>query len=168
MSRKFKFIFMTIVVLLQATVLAHFTPFSVLPNYTLVALLSVTVQAFDDDSIPLAIFTGLLTDVISGAILGLGTLLCLYTVISWNLITEMIYEKRMIIISPIVFVLSFLYELLFGVFSCLIRGVSFVPQAILSTVLPVSVINAIIFIPVCICIGKVHFEKKGKGIRYEQ
>ncbi len=168
MSRRFKILFMLAVVILQATVLAHFTPFSVLPNFTLVSLLTICIIYPSDENIALAVGTGLLTDFISGAILGIATLLFMYAVILCNVVTETIFGKRVFVFAPLTFVISFIYELIFGVFSYLVRGVSFAFEAVYKTVLPVALLNTLIFIFLYLVLSRIKFEKKRKGIRYEQ
>lgn len=168
MSRRFKILLMLSVVLLQTTVLAHFKPLGVIPNYIFVAVIAVSVISSNAESVVICALTGLLTDMFTGAPLGLNTLLCMYLSIGCVIFAESIYTRSIKLVCPLGFVASFLYELLFGIISTLMRGVAFNIGLLSKIVLPVAGVNTIILIPVYIILRNVKSEKKRKGIKYEQ
>lgn len=168
MSRNFKAITLLIVVLLQLTVLPHFTLFSVIPNYVLVFTIVMAIVGEDSESVVFSAVTGFAMDLLTGAPIGLNTLLYMYISIALVMITGTIYNKRIKVLVPMCFVASAVYEVLFGVFSSLLRGAGFYPEAIIKVVLPAAAMNTVIFIPVYLILSRLRFEKKRKGIKYER
>lgn len=168
MSRKFKTILLLTVILLQLTILPHFTPLGVIPNYALVFAIAVSIICEDQESVVFVALTGFLMDLFTGAPIGLNTLLYMYISIALMAAAGAVYNKSVRVVMPMCFAASFVYEILFGIFSSLLRGAVFYPAAILKVILPVAVINTVIFIPVYIILSKVRFEKKRKGIKYER
>lgn len=168
MSRRFKTILLLAVILLQTTVLPHFTPLGIIPNYTLVIAAALAIICEDTEIVVYNTIAGFLLDLFTGAPTGLNTLLYMYISIGIIAATKAVYNKRVRVVLPFCFVASFVYEIFFGIFSSLLRGSAFYPAAILKVVLPVSVINTIIFVPVYLILSKVRFEKKRKGIKYER
>lgn len=168
MSRRFKSILLLVVILLEVTFLAHFKFFSVIPNYMLVCVFAISFISADSESVVISSLAGLLTDLITGAPFGLNTLLCMYTSIIVAIISDSIYNKSVKLVCPVCFITSFVYELLFGLFSTLMRDVAFDFSTVTSIILPVALVNSIVFIPVYIVLSKVKSEKRRKGIKYEQ
>ena len=168
MSRTFKAVLLTVVILMQITVLAHFTPFGIIPNYTMVILMCLVLVSPDVESVVIAGITGAVMDTLTGVPFGVNTLLCIYLAICCVLISVVIYNRRVTVFIPLCFAASFVYELLFGIFSCLLREAVFYPSVILNIVLPVAIINTVIFIPCYEIIRRIRFEQKRKGIKYEQ
>lgn len=168
MSRKFKICMMLTVVLLQLTVLPHFKPLSVIPDYTFVFILAIAIICEDTESVVLATVTGFLLDLFTGAAVGVNTMLYMYISIAVIAIAGNIYNKRLKVVLPICFTASFVYQLIFGLLSMLLRRSAFYPEAILRVILSVAAVNSIIFIPVYLILSKLRFEKKRKGIKYER
>lgn len=168
MSRRFKGILLICVILMQICVLSHFTPFGVIPNYTMVVLFAIIMINPDTENLVTAGITGAVTDILTGAPFGINTLLCIYLAIGCVFISQAIYNKRVTVFAPLCFAASFIYEIIFGIFSCLLRGAFFPPEMILKTVLPLAAVNTVIFIPVYEVLRRIRFEKKRKGIKYEQ
>ncbi len=168
MSLKFKSVLMAAVILLQLTVLSHFTPLGIIPNYILIFTIAVCIICDSAESVVFAACIGLLCDMLTGAPLGLNTLLYMYIAISAIVVTGVVYTKSLKVVLPLFFASAFLYELLFGVLSSLMRASAFYPAAILDVILPAAFVNTLIFIPVYIVLSKLRFEKKRKGIRYER
>lgn len=168
MSLKFKIGLMTAVILLQLTVLSHFMPLGIIPNYILIFTIAICVICDSIESIVFATFIGLACDMLTGAPLGLNTIIYMYIAIASIAVTGVVYTKTLKAIVPMCFVMTFIYELIFGVLSSLMRASGFYASSILKVVLPAAVINTIIFIPVYIVLSKMRFEKKRKGIRYER
>ncbi len=167
MSRSFKSIILIFAILMQTTILPHFTVFSVIPNYVFVLMIAISIINEDSESVVFAAVTGFLLDLFTGAPVGLNTLLYMYISIAVIVITGRIYIKRIKVVAPVCFIASVIYELVFGILSTLLRNGTFYPQAIVSVVLPVALINTVIFIPVYMVLSRVRFEKKRKGIKYE-
>lgn len=168
MSRTFRYVILICVIFLQITVLAHFTLFDIVPNYTIIVLMAIVVLCPETESLITAGVTGALLDILSGAPLGLNTLLCIYLAIVCIFVSCAIYNKRVTLFIPLCAVLSFLYEILFGVFSCLLRKAVFPMITVYKIVLPVTLINTLLFIPVYEVLRRIRTEKKRKGIKYEQ
>lgn len=168
MTKKFKALVLMAVIFLQVTVLSHFTPFSVIPNYTFVVIVALSLVSPNVETVMFSFLSGILTDMLTGAPLGLNTLIFMYLSIGCALLAERIYNKQIKVVWTICFAASFVYELLFGIFSSLLRGASFYSAAIVRVVLPVAVMNTVIFIPAYWLLNRIRFEKKRKGIRYEQ
>lgn len=168
MSRKFKIIMLISVILLQMTVLAHFKPLGVIPNYTFVCVVVISLISADSESVVISALAGLLTDMFTGAPLGLNTLMCMYFSVFCATISDVIYNKSVKLMCPVSFLTFFLYELLFGIFSTLLRDRSFDIITVLSRALSIATVNAAVFIPVFLVLKRVRFEKKRKGIKYEQ
>lgn len=167
MSRSFKSIILIFAILMQTTILPHFTVFSVIPNYVFVLMIAISIINEDSESVVFAAVTGFLLDLFTGAPVGLNTLLYMYISIAVIVITGRIYIKRIKVVAPVCFIASVIYELVFGILSTLLRNGTFYPLAIVSVVLPVALINTVIFIPVYMVLSRVRFEKKRKGIKYE-
>ncbi len=168
MNRTFKIVLMAVVILLEVSVLSRFRIWSSVPNYMFVFLLALTCISPDKESIVIAGICGFIADVLSGSIFGLNTLLCIYLTIVCAFVVSTLYIKKMKVIVPMVFVLLFLYELLFGILCFLTRKADFKPMMIISPILPAAILGTALFVPVYLILGKVHFEKKRKGIKYEQ
>ena len=168
MSRKFKIIMLISVILLQMTVLAHFKPLGVIPNYTFVCVVVISLISADAESVIISACAGFLTDMFTGAPLGLNTLMCMYFSIVCAIISDVIYNKSVKLMCPVGFAASFLYELLFGIFSTLMRDRSFEIITVLLRALAIAAVNAVLFIPVFLILKRVRFEKKRKGIKYER
>ena len=168
MSKKFKICLILTVMLLQLAILSHFTPFSVVPNYTFVVVLAIAIISPESESVVIGGVAGFLMDLFSGAPLGLNTLIYIYMIIGCIIVSEAVFSKNGVLMSIVCFGFSFLFELLFGIFSCLLRGASFGFDAIGSIVLPTAAINAAIFFPVYVILRRIRFEKRRKGIKYER
>lgn len=168
MSRQFKTCVMLAVVLLQITILPHFKPFGVIPDYTFVFVLAIAIICEDAESVVFAAVSGFLLDLLTGAPIGVNTMLYMYISIGAVAISEKIYNKRLRVMLPVCFFASFIYQLLFGILSMLLRRASFYPGQILEVVLPVAAVNSIIFMPIFVILSKLRFEKRRKGIKYEQ
>lgn len=168
MSRKFKIVMMLSVILLQLTVLSHFEPLGIIPNYVFVFILAIASICADTESVVLAGFSGLVMDMLTGASIGLNTLIMLYLAILCVILCVSMYTRKLKLLVPMCFVLSFIYELSLGVFSIMLRGSIISAEAIWHVVLPVAVVNSVIFIPVYILLKRVRFEKKVRGIKYER
>ena len=168
MSRNFKIILLICVVLMQLTILAHFTPFNIIPNYMVVVLIAVSLICPDKESMIVSGFIGALADVLGGTPFGVNLLLSIYLSIGCVFISQAVYNTRVKVFAPVCFVLSFVYELLLGIFSCLLRNTAFSYDLLINIVLPVAFINTIIFIPIYEVLKRVRIEKKRKGIKYEQ
>lgn len=159
---------MAAVILLEVSILSRFRIFSSIPNYMFVFLLAITCISPEKESIIMAGACGLAMDILSGSIFGLNTLLCIYLTVICALFVNTLYIKKMKVIVPMVFVLLFLYELLFGTMCFLMRQAQFSPKMILSPVLPTAILGTVLFVLVYILLNRVHFEKKVRGIKYEQ
>ncbi len=168
MSRKFKIVFLLVVILLQLSVLAHFKPFSVVPNYTFAAIFAIALISPKSETVVIAGFAGLLLDLFSGAPLGLNTLIYIYMTIGCIIVSEAIYTKNPIIMSGLCFVFSFVFELIYGVCSTLLRGAGFSFDIIGNIVLPAAGVNTVVFFLMYMVLRKLRFEKRRKGIKYER
>ncbi len=168
MNRKFKALVLIAVVLLQITVLSHFTPFGVIPNYTITVLMCVVLINPEIESIVFAGFTGALLDTLTGVPFGVNTLLCIYLAIGCVMISVVVYNTRFTVFVPVCFAFSFVYELIFGVLSCLLRQAVFSPVVILQIVFPVAIANSVVFIPCYEILRRIRFQQKRKGIKYER
>lgn len=168
MTRRFKSILLICVILMQVTVLAHFSPLNVYPNYTLVILVAMGLINPEVENVIIAGVIGFVSDILTGAPLGVNTLLYIYLVIFCIIISEAIYNKRVTLFIPVCFAGCFVYELLFGIFSCLIRKVAFAPYLIFKIVLPSAAVNTVIFVFVYEILRRLRFEKKKRGIKYER
>ncbi len=168
MSRKFKIIMLISVILLQMTVLAHFKPLGVIPNYTFVCVIIISLISADAESVVISACAGFVADMFTGAHLGLNTLMCMYFSVMCAIVSDVIYNKSIKLMCPVGFMASFLYELLFGIFSTLMRDRSIEIVTIMSRALKIAAVNAVIFIPVFLVLKRVRYEKKRKGIKYEQ
>lgn len=168
MNRKFKIIFMSAVILAGVSILSGLKIFGIMPNYVFTALLAVTVIEPDTESVVTAACSGLALDLLSGCMIGMNALLCMYFMILCVLFVNMLYIKKLRIVVPMCFVMSFLYELLFGIFSTMLRGAGFAPLLTAVKVLPAAAFNTLIFLPMYIVLSRLRFEKKIKGIKYEK
>ncbi|MBQ6795307.1 MAG: rod shape-determining protein MreD [Clostridia bacterium] len=168
MSLRYKSVMLAVVILLQLTVLSHFTPFGIIPNYILVFTLAVCIICDSVESVVFAACIGLLADMLTGAPMGLNTIIYMYLAIFAVAVTGMVYTKSIKVVTPMCFIGAFLYELIFGVLSSLMRGSAFYPEAIFRVILPSAFINTLIFIPVYFVLSKLRFEKRRKGIKYER
>ena len=168
MSLKFRTCMMAAVMLLQLTVLSHFTPLGIVPNYILIFTIAICIIADSVESVVFATVTGLVCDMLTGAPLGLNTIIYMYIAISTIIVISVVYTKKLKVVVPMCFVAAFSYELVFGILSSLMRTSRFYPEAVLSVVLPASLINTLVFIPVYAVLSRLRFEKKRKGIRYER
>ncbi len=168
MSRKFKILLMISVILLQMTALAHFRFLGVIPNYIFVCVVAISVISPDAESVVVSAVAGLLTDILSGAPLGLNTLLCMYTALVCTLVASFVYNKSVKVMCPVCVAISFVYEVLFGISAALLSGSGFETNAVFSKAAAVTVVGGVVFVPVYILLGKVKSEKKRKGIKYEQ
>lgn len=168
MSLKFKSILMAAVMVLQFTVLSHFTPLGIIPNYILIFILAICIICDNTESVAFASCAGLLCDMLTGAPLGLNTIIYMYIAIATIVVINVVYTKQLKVVIPMCFVASFMYELAFGAVSSLMRRAVFYPEAIFKILLPAAFINTLIFIPVYFVLSKLRFEKKRKGIKYER
>jgi rod shape-determining protein MreD len=168
MSKRFKIITMAAVILLETAVLSRFKLWSATPDYMLVFLLAITTVCPDTDSVILAGACGLAFDFLSGSIFGLNTLLCIYFTCICAFFVDALYIKKMKVIVPMAFILSLFYELLFGIFCFLIRRADFSFWTIALKSAQTAFFNTLLFIPVYLILGRVRFEKKRKGIKYER
>ncbi len=168
MSLKFKTTLMAAVILLQLTVLSHFTPLGVIPNYVLIFTIAICIICDSVESVVFSACIGLISDMLTGAPLGLNTIIYMYIAILTIMVTGIVYTKSLKVVVPMCFAASFIYELVFGVLSSLMRTASFYPEAILRIILPAAFINTLIFIPVYALLSHLKFEKRRKGIRYER
>ena len=168
MNRTFKIVMMILVILLNISVLPHFSVFHIVPNYTFVFLMIIALLFPDSESVVIAGFSGLLTDLLSGSLFGLNTLLCIYLTIACIFISGAFFIKKMKLICPLCFVLSFVYELLFGAASVLSRGAAFLPQMMLTKALPTAVFNTVLFAVLYPLLKRVKIEKRKRGIKYER
>ncbi|MBR5535101.1 MAG: rod shape-determining protein MreD [Clostridia bacterium] len=168
MSMKFKSVLILAVIAFQLTVLPHFAPFGVVPNYTLIFVIAVCLISDGVESVIFSGVTGLLMDLFTGARIGLNILLYMYISIALIMVIDAVYNKRLRVVIPMCFVSSFIYELFFGVLSTLLRGATFYAEAVWKVVLPVALINTVIFIPVYIILSRLRFEKRKRGIKYER
>ena len=168
MSIKFKTCLTLAVVLLQVTVLSHFTILGIIPNYVLIFTFAICIISDGIDSVVFAAATGLLCDMLTGAPLGLNTIIYMYIAIFSIAVIGVVYTKKLKVVVPMCFVSAFLYELVFGTLSSLMRTSRFYPEAIWKVMLPAAFINTLIFIPVYMVLSRLRFEKKRKGIKYEQ
>ena len=168
MSLKFKSCLIAAVILLQLTVLSHFTPLGIIPNYILIFTVAICIICDSVESVVFAAVTGLLCDMLTGAPLGLNTILYMYIAIALIIGISIVYTKKLKVVVPLCFVSIFVYELVFGALSSLMRTSHFYPEAILNVMLPAALVNTLIFIPVYMVLSHLKFEKKRKGIKYEQ
>lgn len=168
MSLKYKSVMLAVVILLQLTVLSHFTLFGIIPNYILVFTLAICILCDSIESVVFAACIGLFTDMLTGAPMGLNTIIYMYIAIFSIAVTGLVYTKSIKVVAPMCFVAAFAHELIFGVISSLMRGAAFYPEAIIKVVLPASFVNTLIFIPVYFILSKLRFEKRRKGIKYER
>lgn len=168
MNRTFKILLMAAVILLEMSVLSRFRIWSAVPNYMFAFLLAITCISPEKESVIIAGACGLAADILSGSIFGLNALLCIYLTTACALFVNTLYIKKMKVIVPMAFVLLFLYELLFGVLCFLVRKAQFSPWMLISPILPSAVLGTALFVLVYLLLGKVRFEKKRKGIKYEQ
>lgn len=168
MSRRFKIILLISVILMQMTVLAHFKPLGVVPNYTFVCVAIISLICADSESVIISACAGLLTDMFTGAPLGLNTLMCMYFSVACAIVSDVIYNKSVKLMCPVGFVASFLYELLFGIFSTIMRDKSLEIATVLIKALAIAAVDAVVFILVYLILKRVRFEKRRKGIKYEQ
>lgn len=168
MSRTFKAVLMIVCILMQITVLAHITPWGILPNYILVVLIATVLISPDTESVIIAGIAGALTDIFTGTAFGVNTLLCMYSAVVLVIISTNVYTRRVTYFAPVCFAVSFIYELIFGIISFLLRDTVFEISSIRRIVLPVAAVNAVIFIPVYEILRRVKTEKKRKGIKYER
>lgn len=168
MSLKFKSILMAAVIMLQLTVLSHFTPLGIIPNYILIFVLAICIICDNTESVAFAACTGLLCDMLTGAPPGLNTIIYMYIAIITIVVINVVYTKKLKVVVPMCFIAVFMYELAFGAVSSLMRRAVIYPEAVFTVVLPAAFINTIIFIPVYFVLSKLRFEKKRKGIKYER
>ncbi|MBQ3109729.1 MAG: rod shape-determining protein MreD [Clostridia bacterium] len=168
MGLKFKAILMLAVVLLQVTVLSHFTLFGVIPNFIFAFSFALCIINDNVESVVFATVTGLLVDMLTGANIGINTLLYMYTAIAAIILISFAYQKSMKVVIPMCLAASFLYEFIFGILSFLFRGAEIALGDIFSVVVPACIVNTLVFIPVYVLLSRIRFEKKRKGIRYEQ
>ena len=168
MTRSFKSILLICVLLLQVTILAHFTPLNVLPNYILASVIAISIIEPEVENIVMAGISGALYDVLTGAPFGINTLLYIYIAILCVIVASSVYNKRVTVFLPVCFTLCFVYELLFGVFSCLTREASFSFYLISKIILPTSVANTLVFVFAYEILRRLRFEKKKRGIKYER
>ena len=168
MNRIFKSIVLLAVIILQTTILSHFTPFNVVPNYTLVTVIAICVISHDKDCVIFAALAGFLTDAFTGTPFGINILMYMYLAVLLVIVSETIYSKSAMVFAPVCFVSSFLCELFLGVTSFLLKGVEVQMLIVIKVALLVSVMNSVIFIPVYALLSRVKIEKRRKGIKYEQ
>lgn len=168
MSLKFKSVLIALVIMLQLTVMSHFTPLGIIPNYILIFTLAICIICDNAESVVFATITGLICDMLTGSPMGLNTILYMYMAIASIVVVGIVYTKHFKVVVPLCFTLAFLYELLFGVLSSLMRTSAFYPDAVFGVILPAAFVNTLIFIPVYAVLSKLRFEKKRKGIRYER
>lgn len=168
MSRKFKIVFSVIVIFLQMTALAHVRFLGVVPNYIFLCIVAINLISPNAESVVLGAATGLLTDILSGSPLGLNTLLCMYGALACTLASDFVYNKSVKVMCPICFVISFAYEVLFGVSAALLSGKGVAMGTLCAKAAVVSAIGCVVFVPMYIILKRVKSEKKRKGIKYEQ
>ena len=168
MGLKFKAFLMLAVVLLQVTVLSHFTLFGVIPNFIFAFTFALCIINDNAESVVFATVTGLLVDMLTGANIGINTLLYMYTAIAAIVIISFAYQKSMKVVIPMCLTATFLYEFIFGILSFLFRGAKISFADIFGVVIPACMVNTLVFIPVYVVLSRLRFEKKRKGIRYEQ
>lgn len=168
MGLKFKAFLMLAVVLLQVTVLSHFTLLGVIPNFIFVFVLALCIINDNAESVVFATVTGLLVDMLTGAQIGLNTLLYMYMAICVIVVISFAYQKSMKVVVPLCLCVSFVYELIFGILSFLFRGAAISFGVIFSVVIPAVAVNTIMFIPAYVVLSRIRFEKKRKGIKYER
>ncbi len=168
MSRRFKALFLAGVILADISVMTHFNIFGIVPNYMFIAILAVTVISPGAESTVISALAGLSVDLLSGCMTGLNTLLCMYFTIVCALFVNLLYIKKLKVILPMCFILSVLYEFLFGLFSTLLRGGGFYAGLLLTKVIPTAAVNTVIFLPVYLILSRLKYEKKVKGIKYEK
>ncbi|MBQ8541505.1 MAG: rod shape-determining protein MreD [Clostridia bacterium] len=168
MGLKFKAFLMLAVVLLQVTVLSHFTLFGVIPNCVFVFVLALCIINDNAESVVFATVTGLMVDMLTGAQFGLNTLLYMYIAIGVIVVISFAYQKSIKIVVPMCLCASFMYELIFGILSFLFRGAAISFGVIFSVVIPACAVNTLVFIPVYVILSRLRFEKKRKGIKYER
>lgn len=168
MNRIFKSFVLVCVILLQTTILSHFSPFGVIPNYVLAAAVAICVISPETDSVVICAVAGFFVDAFSGTPFGINALVYMYIAIVLVIISDMIYSKSVVVFAPVCFVFSFLYESFQGIVSFLLRSAEVDVFRVLKISCFVAIINTVIFVPVYVILSKVKIEKKRKGIKYEQ
>lgn len=168
MNRTFKIIVSAAVILLEISVLSGIKVFSRTPDYALVLALALCIICPERESVVLAAFCGLFKDFLSGSVFGLNTLLFMYLSTACVFFADLLYIKKLKILAPSVFLLSLVYEAVFGVVCLLERRVGFTFAAVFVPSFKTAIINTVLFIPVYLILKRVRFEKKIRGIRYER
>ena len=168
MNRIFKLVVLVLVILLETTILAHFSPFGVIPNYVLTTAVAICVISPETDSVVICAVAGFFMDAFSGTPFGINALMYMYIAIVLVIISDMIYSKSVVVFAPICLVCSFLYETFRGLVSFLLRSAEVDVLSVFKISCFVALINTVVFIPVYVLLSKVKIEKKRKGIKYEQ
>lgn len=137
-------VFVFLLTVLQTTVLHAAEIFGVIPNLLLSAVVCYSLTKGDWKALVFGGVCGMLLDFFGGRVVGMNTLLCIYTALVCILLHGGLFNNNAFVAMLFVLAISIVYEFLIYFFGLLIWGQTDVLYALLHKILPGSVYTALI------------------------
>lgn len=158
------------IILLQSTVLDYIKILNVKPNLLLVFVVAVAFLQGNVEGTVVGFFAGLSQDIVSGKLIGLYALLCLYLGLAVGSVNKRLYRDNLLIVIFFTFASTVIYEAVvyfINAFNSIISGQAHFLYAIRGVILPEAIYNSVISIFMYILVRKfsLRFEKLDKASR---
>ncbi len=165
-----RFLIITITLILvsiiQATLVQYISILGIKPNMILIMIISFSLSREYMEAGVIGFFAGLLLDILTGKMIGLHTLLGMYTGLLVGNTKEKFFKDSYIVTIFFTFTFTFSYELIFYILNYFIWGETRMMYALSHIILLQSIYNAILSIPIYSLIIKVNncLDKNEKAI----
>jgi len=168
MSATLHGVFMLIFSVFQATWLDYIEVFSVKPNMFLVYVIIICSFCKKSEGAGVGFAFGIVLDMLIGRFWGLNALfMMLLGFFTAHFCERLLRDNNLLISLLLVFVVSFLYETLYGIISYPVLGNSGLGPMFLKIIIPESFYNIVVAIPLHFVlkrIAKVLYSDKGESI----
>ncbi len=133
----------SIVLILQTTLLEHITIWDIKPNLLVVFTISVALLRGNPEGAVIGLITGVALDMSIGKLIGFNGLMCMYVGIIAGLLNKKIFRENFFIVLVFTFGFSVVYEFITYFIYNFSAGNSAWLFAIKNVILPVSIYNSI-------------------------
>lgn len=133
--------------LFQSTLLEYIEIFSIRPNLMIVVMVVVALLRSPVESAVMGLFLGLAMDILMGKALGWYALLFLLVSILISLINEKLYRDKLLVLISFTFASTALIETVFFLIYFMFKGYNYLPFILTGIIIPESVYNSILILP---------------------
>ena len=145
------------IAILQTTLFDYIKIFNVKPNILLVFTVSFAIMNGNVNGAVAGFFSGMVFDLMTGSILGLNTLLSMYTGLVCGNVNKRFYRDNIVVVMIMTFISTFLYSTIFYILTRSAGPVKInILHAIRHVVIPESIYNSFMSIFMYIIVIKLN------------